>query len=151
MSDLEVLTVGRVSVDIYAEQRGVPMTEVSTFRKSIGGTSTNVAVAAARLGHRVATATRVGDDEFGAYVKHALEHTFGVDTRFVGTDPELKTPLAFAELDPPEDPNIIFYREPAAPATTCFCNVSVRYGSTFFARISCPSAVGWIPSAWLRS
>ena len=115
MSELEVLTVGRVSVDIYAEQRGVPMTEVSTFRKSIGGTSTNVAVAAARLGHRVATATRVGDDEFGAYVKHALEHTFGVDTRFVGTDPELKTPLAFAELDPPEDPNIIFYREPAAP------------------------------------
>jgi 5-dehydro-2-deoxygluconokinase len=115
MSDLEVLTVGRVSVDIYAEQRGVPMTEVSTFRKSIGGTSTNVAVAAARLGHRVATATRVGDDEFGAYVKHALEHTFGVDTRFVGTDPELKTPLAFAELDPPEEPNIIFYREPAAP------------------------------------
>ena len=115
MSELEVLTVGRVSVDIYAEQRGVPMTEVSTFRKSIGGTSTNVAVAAARLGHRVATATRVGDDEFGTYVKHALEHTFGVDTRFVGTDPELKTPLAFAELDPPEDPNIIFYREPAAP------------------------------------
>lgn len=115
MSDLEVLTVGRVSVDLYAEQRGVPMSHVSTFRKSIGGTSTNVAVAAARLGHRVATATRVGDDEFGAYVKHALEHTFGVDTRFVGTDPELKTPLAFAELDPPEEPNIIFYREPAAP------------------------------------
>ncbi|MCY3850812.1 MAG: 5-dehydro-2-deoxygluconokinase [Acidimicrobiaceae bacterium] len=112
---LELLTVGRVSVDIYAQQLGVSMTEATTFRKSIGGTSTNVAVAAARLGHRCATVTRVGDDEFGAYVRHALEHTFGVDTRFVRIDPELKTPLAFAELNPPEDPNIIFYREPRAP------------------------------------
>ncbi|MDH3752402.1 MAG: 5-dehydro-2-deoxygluconokinase [Acidimicrobiia bacterium] len=115
MTDLELLTVGRVSVDIYAEQLGVPMAEVSTFRKSIGGTSTNVAVAAARLGHRAATATRVGDDQFGRYVRHALEHTFGVDTRFVGIDPDLKTPVAFAELDPPEDPTVIFYRDPAAP------------------------------------
>ncbi|MGI9624426.1 MAG: 5-dehydro-2-deoxygluconokinase [Acidimicrobiales bacterium] len=115
MSDLELVTIGRVSVDIFAQQRGVSMTEVSTFEKSIGGTSTNVAVAAARLGHRAATVTRVGDDEFGRYVRHALEHTFDVDTRFVAIDPELKTPLAFAELDPPEDPTIIFYREPRAP------------------------------------
>lgn len=91
------------------------MTEATTFRKSIGGTSTNVAVAASRLGHPCATFTRVGDDEFGAYVRHALQHTFGVDTRFIATDPVLKTPLAFAELNPPEDPNIIFYREPRAP------------------------------------
>ena len=115
MTELEVLTVGRVSVDIYARERGVSMTHVRTFEKSIGGTSTNVAVAVARLGHRAATYTRVGDDQFGEYVKYALEHTFGVDTRFVQTDPELKTPLAFAELDPPEDPNIFFYREPRAP------------------------------------
>jgi len=114
MTDLEVLTVGRVSVDLYAEQQ-VSLTHVRTFRKSIGGTVTNVAVAAARLGHRAAVATKVGDDEFGAYVKHALSETFGVDSRYVGTDPELKTPLAFAELDPPEDPTVIFYREPRAP------------------------------------
>lgn len=114
-TNLEVVTIGRVSVDLYAEQLGESVTTVTTFRKSIGGTSTNVAVAAARLGHRVATVTKVGDDKFGAYVKHALEHTFGVDTRFVGTDPDLLTPLAFAELDPPEDPSIIFYREPQAP------------------------------------
>ncbi len=115
MTDLELLTVGRVSVDIYAQQLGVSMTEVTTFQKSLGGTSTNVAVAAARLGHKAATATRVGDDQFGTYIRHALEHTFGVDTRFVRTDRELKTPLAFAELDPPEDPTLIFYREPRAP------------------------------------
>lgn len=113
--DLEVLTVGRVSVDLYAEQLNASVTDVTTFAKSIGGTSTNVAVAAARLGHRVACATKVGDDQFGRYVQHALQHTFGVDNRFVSVDPELKTPLAFAELDPPEEPSIIFYREPRAP------------------------------------
>jgi 5-dehydro-2-deoxygluconokinase len=111
----ELLTIGRVSVDLYAEQLGVSMTDVTTFRKSIGGTSTNVAVAAARLGHRVATVTKVGDDQFGRYVRHALEHTFGVDTTWVATDPDLPTPLAFAELDPPADPSIIFYRRPTAP------------------------------------
>lgn len=115
MSSLDLLSIGRVSVDLYAEQPGVTMSDVTTFRKSIGGTATNVAVATARYGHRAALATRVGDDQFGRYIAHALEHTFGVDPRFVATHPTLKTPLAFAELDPPEDPTIIFYREPAAP------------------------------------
>ncbi|MFV2039394.1 MAG: 5-dehydro-2-deoxygluconokinase [Acidimicrobiales bacterium] len=112
---LELLTIGRVSVDIYAEQLNVSLSDVKTFRKSVGGTATNVAVAAARLGHHAAVVTRVGDDQFGRYVRYALENTFGVDTRFVGVDPDLKTPLAFAELDPPEDPTIVFYREPRAP------------------------------------
>ncbi|HWM23014.1 MAG TPA: 5-dehydro-2-deoxygluconokinase [Ilumatobacteraceae bacterium] len=115
MPDLELLTVGRISVDLYAEQLRVPLREVQTFRKSIGGTATNVAVACARLGHRTAVFTRVGDDPFGEYVRGALEHTFGVDTRFVGADADLLTPLAFAELEHPDDPRIIFYREPKAP------------------------------------
>jgi len=115
MTELELLTIGRVSVDLYALQLGEPMRNVTTFQKSIGGTATNVAVAAARLGHKVALVTKVGDDQFGDYVRHALEHTFGVDNRFIATDPELQTPLAFAELDPPEDPSIIFYRSPRAP------------------------------------
>ena len=111
----DLVTIGRVSVDLYAEQVGAPIRSVETFRKSIGGTATNVAVAAARLGHHTALVTRVGADRFGDYVLHALGNTFGVDTRFVGVDKALKTPLAFAELHPPEDPNIIFYREPRAP------------------------------------
>ena len=115
MADLELLTVGRISVDLYAEQLGVDLAHVRTFRKSIGGTATNVAVAAARLGHRAGLFTRVGDDAFGGYVRGALETTFGVDTRFVGTDPTLRTPLAFAELHDPAEPTIIFYREPKAP------------------------------------
>ncbi len=117
MSDvgLELLTIVRISVDLYAEQLRVPLREVRTFRKSVGGTATNVAVATARLGHHAAVLTKVGDDPFGDYVRWALTDTFHVDTRFVGTDPALRTPLAFAELDPPEDPRIIFYREPKAP------------------------------------
>jgi len=112
---LDLLSIGRVSVDLYPQQVGVTMTEVSTFVKSVGGTATNVAVATARYGHAAALATRVGDDQFGRYISHALQHTFGVDSQFVSTHPVLKTPLAFAELDPPQDPTIIFYREPAAP------------------------------------
>jgi 5-dehydro-2-deoxygluconokinase len=83
---IDLLTVGRVSVDLYAEQLGVGVDDVRSFRKSVGGTATNVAVACARLGHRTAVFTKVGDDPFGGYVRHALQHTFGVDTRFVGTD-----------------------------------------------------------------
>lgn len=112
---LDLLTVGRISVDLYAEQLGVELNEVTSFRKSVGGTATNVAVAAARLGHRTAVFTRVGDDPMGHYVRHALEHTFGVDTRFVGTDPELRTPLAFATMEDPGEPVLDFYRVPQAP------------------------------------
>ena len=114
MSDLEVITMGRVSVDLYPEQIGVPLAEVKTFAKSLGGSATNVAVAAARLGHRSAVITKVGDDGFGPYVRAALEG-FGVDARYVGTDPDLRTPLAFCEIHPPDDFPLLFYREPKAP------------------------------------
>ena len=114
MITLELLTIGRVSVDLYAEQLGVPLAEVRTFAKSIGGSPTNVAVAAARLGTHSAVVTAVGDDDFGSYVRGALQG-FGVDTRFVGSHPTLRTPLAIAAMDPPDDPRLVFYREPAAP------------------------------------
>ena len=93
----EVLTVGRVSVDLYPEQIGVPLADVRTFRKMLGGSPTNVAVAAARLGRRAAVVTKVGDDPFGAYVRRALAG-FGVDVSRVGTHPSLRTPLAFCEI-----------------------------------------------------
>ncbi len=111
---LELLTVGRVSVDLYAEQQRVGFAEARTFAKSVGGSPTNVAVAAARLGHRSAVVTAVGADPFGEYVREALAG-FGVDTRFVGTHAGLRTPLAFAAMDPPEDPQLLFYRAPEAP------------------------------------
>ncbi len=110
----DVLTMGRVGVDLYPLQSGVRLADVRTFAKFLGGTATNVAVGAARLGHRAAVITKVGDDSFGPYVREALRG-FGVDDRFVGTDPELRTPIVFTELHPPDSFPILFYREPKAP------------------------------------
>jgi 5-dehydro-2-deoxygluconokinase len=111
---LEVVTMGRVSVDLYPEQVGVSLAEVRTFAKSLGGSATNVAVAAARLGRRSAVITKVGDDGFGTYVRMALGG-FGVDTRWVSTDPTLRTPVVFCELHPPDHFPLLFYRQPKAP------------------------------------
>ena len=110
----DVLTMGRVSVDLYPEQSGAALADVRSFAKSLGGSPTNVAVAAARLGRSSAVITRVGDDGFGPYVRRALRG-FGVDDRFVGTDPELRTPIVFCELHPPDHFPLLFYRQPTAP------------------------------------
>jgi 5-dehydro-2-deoxygluconokinase len=110
----DLITMGRVGVDLYPEQIGVALPDVRTFAKSLGGTATNVAVAAARLGTDAAVVTKVGDDPFGTYVRRALEG-FGVDTRYVSTHPSLRTPIVFCEIFPPDDFPLLFYREPKAP------------------------------------
>jgi 5-dehydro-2-deoxygluconokinase len=110
----DLITMGRVGVDLYPEQIGRRLADVETFAKSLGGTATNVAVAAARLDARAAVVTKVGDDPFGAYVRQALAG-FGVDTRYVSTHPALRTPIVFCEIFPPDDFPLLFYREPKAP------------------------------------
>jgi 5-dehydro-2-deoxygluconokinase len=114
LEELEVLTLGRSSVDLYPEQLGVPLADVQTFRKSLGGSPTNVAVAASRLGRKAALINRVGNDAFGEFVRQALRG-FGVHDAFVSTDPDLLTPVVFCELMPPEEPSLFFYREPRGP------------------------------------
>ena len=109
----DVITMGRIGVDIYPQSDG-PLEGVTAFSRSLGGTATNVAVAAARLGRSTAVITKVGDDPFGRYAIAALDG-FGVDTRLVGRTSDLPTPVVFAELDPPEEPRIWFYRYPKAP------------------------------------
>ncbi|HAN72517.1 MAG TPA: 5-dehydro-2-deoxygluconokinase [Actinobacteria bacterium] len=113
---MDVLSVGRVSVDLYAEQPHVGFDGQQTFTKSVGGSPTNVAVAAARLGRRAAIVTKVGDDGFGRYVRRRLQD-WGVDTTYVGVHPDAQTPLALAALNPPETPEVAFYRGHAAPDT----------------------------------
>jgi 5-dehydro-2-deoxygluconokinase len=113
----DLITMGRVGVDLYPEQIGVGLADVQTFAKFLGGSATNVAVAAARLGERSAVITKVGDDPFGPYVRRALEG-FGVDPRWVGTHPTLRTPIVFCEIHPPDDFPLLFYREPTAPDMT---------------------------------
>jgi 5-dehydro-2-deoxygluconokinase len=111
---VEVLTMGRVGVDLYPEQSGVHLEEVTTFHRFLGGSATNVAVAAARHGRSAAVITRTGDDPFGAYVHRALAG-FGVDDRFVSAVPDIPTPVTFCEIFPPDDFPIYFYRFPTAP------------------------------------
>ena len=110
----EVVTMGRVGVDIYPEQIGVGLDEVQTFAKFLGGSATNVAVAAARYGRRTALVTRTGDDPFGRFVHTALRG-YGVDDRYVSAVPGLPTPVTFCEIFPPDDFPLYFYRLPKAP------------------------------------
>ena len=117
MLPLDVLSVGRISVDLYAVEPNVGFEGQQSFQKSVGGSPTNVAVAAAQLGRRVGLATKVGDDQFGEYVRTRLEG-WGVSTDYVGVQSNAQTPLALAALTPPETPTVIFYRGPAAPDTT---------------------------------
>ena len=110
----EVLTIGRVGVDLYPLQTGVSLAEVESFGKFLGGSATNVAVAAARHGRRSAVITRTGDDPFGRFVHTALTR-LGVDDRYVSAVPGLPTPVTFCEIFPPDDFPLWFYRWPKAP------------------------------------
>jgi 5-dehydro-2-deoxygluconokinase len=114
--NLNLITVGRISVDLFAEQINTSFTQPQTFHKSIGGSPTNVAVAAARLGHTSAIITKVGVDPLGQYVVKKLQE-FGVNTNFVKVAESGLTPVVLASQDPPEDPKIIFHRQPSAPDT----------------------------------
>ena len=143
----DVITIGRVGVDLYPEQSGVSLAEVQTFRKSLGGSPVNVAVAAARLGSRAAAITKVGDDPFGPYIRGAMEE-FGVDTRWVGTDPELRTPVVFCEIHPPDSFPLLFYREPKAPDMNLA--VATRILATSRSTAS-PKPLGMIPGAAVMS
>jgi 5-dehydro-2-deoxygluconokinase len=110
----DVITMGRMGVDIYPLQTGVPLPQVESFGKFLGGSATNVAVAAARLGHSAAVISRTGQDPFGTYCHQALKE-FGVDDRWVTPVAAYPTPVTFCEIFPPDDFPLYFYRQPKAP------------------------------------
>jgi 5-dehydro-2-deoxygluconokinase len=112
--NFDVITMGRIGVDVYPQQIGVSLREVQTFAKFLGGSSTNVAVASARYGRRTATISRTGKDPFGEFIHDALQG-FGVDDRWVSPVEGLPTPVTFCEIFPPDDFPLYFYREPKAP------------------------------------
>lgn len=111
---LDVLTIGRVGIDIYPLQDGLGLEDVETFGKYLGGSATNVAIAAARHGLNSAVITRTGDDPFGRFVHKELRR-LGVDDRFVSSIAGLNTPVTFCEIFPPDDFPLYFYRAPIAP------------------------------------
>jgi 5-dehydro-2-deoxygluconokinase len=109
----DVITIGRCGVDFYPTEHG-SLVDVKHFDKFLGGSPTNVAVAATRLGQRSALISRTGPDPFGAYV-HAALRGFGVDDRYVSDVEGFQTPVTFCETFPPDHFPIYFYREPKAP------------------------------------
>ncbi|MEV4949716.1 5-dehydro-2-deoxygluconokinase [Streptomyces sp. NPDC053755] len=110
----DLITMGRIGVDLYPLQIGVPLARVERFGKFLGGSPSNVAVAAARLGRRTALITRTGADPFGEYLHLALR-SFGVDDRWVTSVEAYPTPVTFCEIFPPDDFPLHFYRQPKAP------------------------------------
>lgn len=130
---LDVVTMGRCGVDIYPTGPG-SLVEISHFEKFLGGSPTNVAVAAARLGHPTAVITGVGDDPFGAFV-HAALRRYGVSDRFVVDIAGGRTPVTFCELFPPDSFPIYFYRDASSPdlqITTRDLDISALAGAAVF-------------------
>ncbi|HUR74154.1 MAG TPA: 5-dehydro-2-deoxygluconokinase [Sporichthya sp.] len=108
----EVLTIGRIGVDVYPQQVGVGLEDVTSFGKYLGGSAANVAVAAARHGRRTALFSGVGADPFGVFLRRELNR-FGVDDTYVRSVPGGRTPVTFCEMFPPDDFPLYFYRDDA--------------------------------------
>jgi 5-dehydro-2-deoxygluconokinase len=111
---LEAIVMGRVLLDLYPEQVERPLEDVETFRQYAGGFATNVATGLARLGVQAAVFSAVGDDGHGRFVRRFLERE-GVDCRWLGTHPTLRTALAFCEIWPPDTFPITYHRTPTCP------------------------------------
>jgi 5-dehydro-2-deoxygluconokinase len=114
VAPFDLVTIGRVSVDLYPLDIGVALEDVTRFGKFLGGSATNVAVAAARHGRSTAVVTRTGDDPFGRFVHRSLRELH-VDDRYVAPVDGLPTPIVFCEIRPPDTFPLFFYRWPKAP------------------------------------
>lgn len=110
---LDVITIGRASVDLYGQQIGSRLEDIGSFAKSVGGCPCNIAVGTARLGLRSALITRVGDEQMGRFIREQLARE-GVDTRGVGTDPRRLTALVLLAVEDEGVSPMIFYRADCA-------------------------------------
>ncbi|MBB5535685.1 bifunctional 5-dehydro-2-deoxygluconokinase/5-dehydro-2-deoxyphosphogluconate aldolase [Rhizobium giardinii] len=113
MKSLDVITIGRSSVDLYGAQIGGRLENMRSFNKYIGGSPTNIACGAARLGLKSGLITRVGDEHMGRFIREQLKRE-GVDTNGVATDPERLTALVLLGIRNEEQFPLIFYRENCA-------------------------------------
>ena len=113
---LDLLTIGRISVDLYGQEEGHGLSDPQTFQKSVGGSPTNVAIGTARYGHKTAVITGVASDALGEFAIGELKK-FSVSTEFVIKTPTGKTPIVVAGIKDPDNPEFIFYRDSSAPDT----------------------------------
>jgi 5-dehydro-2-deoxygluconokinase len=112
---LDVVAIGRCSVDLYGQQIGGRLEDMASFAKSVGGCPANIAIGAARLGLRAALVSRVGDEAMGRFVREQLARE-GVDVRALRTDPERLTALVVLGVRSEREFPLIFYRENCADA-----------------------------------
>jgi 5-dehydro-2-deoxygluconokinase len=112
-TQLDLVTIGRVSVDLYGEQVGGRLEDVSTFAKAVGGCPANIAIGVARLGLKSGLITRVGDEPMGRFVLEQLQRE-GVNTLGVTTDPQRLTSLVLLGIRSEDSFPLIFYRDNCA-------------------------------------
>lgn len=115
---IDLIAIGRSSVDLYGEQIGGRLEDMGSFAKYVGGSPTNTAIAAARLGLRAGLLTRVGADHMGRFIREELVRE-GVDVRGVRTDPTRLTALVVLGIRNHESFPLIFYRENCADMALC--------------------------------
>ena len=110
---LDVITMGRCSVDLYGQQIGARLEDVASFAKSAGGSPTNIAIGTARLGLKSGLITRVGDEPMGRFILEQLARE-GVATKGVATDPQRLTALVLLGIENDKTFPLIFYRDNCA-------------------------------------
>lgn len=118
MKDLDLITIGRSSVDLYGAQVGGRLEDMASFQKYVGGSPTNMAVGTARLGLKSALLTRVGDEHMGRFIREQLARE-GVCIDGVRTDPERLTALVLLGIRDEHRFPLIFYRENCADMALC--------------------------------
>ena len=110
---LDVITIGRASVDLYGQQIGTRLEDIGSFAKSVGGCPTNIAVGTARLGLKSALITRVGNEQMGRFIREQLDRE-GVDVTGIATDPDRLTALVLLSVEAEGVSPMIFYRTDCA-------------------------------------
>ena len=118
MTYLDLITIGRSSVDLYGAQIGGRLEDMGSFDKYIGGSPTNIACGTSRLGLRSAVITGVGDEHMGRFIIEQL-HREGVETSGVKIDPDRLTALVLLGIRDEEQFPLIFYRENCADMGLC--------------------------------
>lgn len=112
---LDVITIGRASVDLYGQQIGTRLEDIGSFAKSVGGCPTNISVGTARLGLKSALITRVGNEQMGRFIREQLQRE-GVETKGIATDPDRLTALVLLSVENDTSFPLIFYRDNCADA-----------------------------------
>lgn len=123
---LDVITLGRASVDLYGQQIGCRLEDTASFAKAVGGCPANIAIGTARLGLRSALITRVGDEPMGRFIREQLQRE-GVSTQGIVTDPARLTALVLLGVQDEHQFPLIFYRDNCADMALCEADIDPAF------------------------